>query len=159
MEGVGRLWSVWKYCRVSGGCGGGCLEGVGRLSEGFLKDVGRLSGRCRKAVCRFGRLYGVCGNVIYKMWERYLEDMGDCLMGVGRLSAGCGGCCLEGLKSCLEDWESCLQDVRRLSGEYGRQSDGCGEVVWRMWRGCQKNVLRLTEGCGEVVWRMWGGCL
>ncbi len=61
MEGVGRLWSVWKYCRVSGGCGGGCLEGVGRLSEGCGEAVWRVWGGCLEGV---GRLSGGCGETL-----------------------------------------------------------------------------------------------
>ncbi len=30
-------------------------------------------------------------------------------------------------------------------------SAGCG--------GCLEVVGRLSEGCGEVVWKVWGGCL
>ncbi len=54
-----------------------------------------------------GRLYGRCGEAVWRVWE-------DCLEGVGRL--------LEGVRRLMESVERLSVGVWRLSG-------GCGDVV------------------------------
>ncbi len=36
----------------------------------------------------------------------------------------------------------------------GRLSGGCGEVAWRVCRGCLEGVGKLSEGCWKTVWRV-----
>ncbi len=52
-----------------------------------------------------------------------------------------------------------LVDLGRLIAVDGRLSGGCGEVVWRMGRGCLEGMVMLSGAYGEAVWRVWGGCL
>ncbi len=40
-----------------------------------------------------------------------------------------------------------------------RGSGGCGEMVWRLWRGGMEPVERSFVGCGKVVWRLRRGGL
>ncbi len=49
-----------------------------------------LSGGVRRLSGGFEKLFVGCGNVVCKICGGYLEDMVGSLMGVVRLSGGCG---------------------------------------------------------------------
>ncbi len=69
-----------------------------------------------------------CGNALWRVWVGCLENVGDCLEGVGMLSGGHGEVVL---KVCVRY----LECVMRLSGGWG----GSGEAPWggvlRVWGG------------------------
>ncbi len=113
------MWGGYLEClkRLSQGW----REGVWRVWESCLEDVGRLSGGCGKGCLEgVGRLSGGCGEAAWSVWEAVLGLWGGCLLDVGRLSSMCG------------------QVVERLPG-------GFGEALWsnavcRVCGGCQQGV-------------------
>ncbi len=65
MDGVGRVPRVWGgHVEVVRRVCGGCLEGVGRLSEVYGKAVWKMWGGCLEGM---GRLSGGCGEAVWKV--------------------------------------------------------------------------------------------
>ncbi len=54
-------------------------------------------------------------------------------------------------------WRGCLDVVGDSLKGVGRLSGGYGEAAWKVWVGCLEGVVRLCRVCAESVWRVWGG--
>ncbi len=106
---------------LSGGYGGGYLEGVGRLCGGLARLPGGYEWLTDEGVWRvWGR---GCLEGVWKLFEGCGEALqrvyGGCLDGVGRLSGGCGESAWMMLGGCLESVGRFLEGMGRLSGECG----------------------------------------